>query len=502
MADQGVVEHVLEEHLRRCGYPVDYNLEILEAVYETNHPGSWPIQVLIKNHTTEAIERWQTKYILGCDGVDSTIRRLMDIEVEYHGKEDVWAVADLSLDTDFPDTRRRSTIKSMHGNCTLMPGTENRTRITTPLTAATLKSMGSREYTKSPFPSLEGNKASATTLVRFLHPRLSAVLAPWDVKVNDVSWVSRYHNTKRLATQFSDSTHHIFLLGDACHTHSPLTNQSMNSGMMDGHNLAWKLAMVQKGHAKPVLLATYSFERRAVALQQVEFDVNVDHILTLLPNDSAIYEGFHDFEEGDGIISGCGVHYPPGLLVKEEVRVPIRSASEPLKPGKRLLPMTLTRHIDGNEANLLDELQWGGRFHLLVCLGDIAFLAPIFVGLSGYLSSQESPLTLFSHPSLLDVFLIHTHNHFHVSLPDSFTPFSRWPNKIYEDTGGKALASVGVNPKLGALALIRPDGHVAVVTNLDDARGITAFLQEFLNRQDVQSEDVATSRAPGDEMVL
>ncbi|MCJ1477987.1 hypothetical protein MMC13_006662 [Lambiella insularis] len=491
--DQGVVEGILEEDLRHRGHIVDYSLEILEYAYETNNSGLWPIKVFIKNHITEAVETWHAGYLLGCDGADSTIRRLVGIEAEYHGKEDVWLVADLSLDTNFPDARRRSTVKTAHSNCVLMPSTENRTRVITPLTPANLKSMGSQEYIQSPFPSLAGNKTSATTLVRFLHPRLSAILAPWDVRINDVSWIRRYHTTKRLATRFSDPTHHIFLLGDACHTHSPFTAHSMNAGMMDAHNLAWKLALVHRGLAKAHLLATYTLERLAHAQQLLDLDVSVDHTLQLPPADPAAHEGFP---------SGCAVRYAPGLLVKQEVRLPVRSAAAPLTPGTRLLDMRLTRHIDGNAVHLLDEMAWDGRFQLLVCLGALAFAAPVVVGLAAYLASAASPLALFSPPPLLDVFLLHTHDHYRVSLEELAPPFAQRAERVYEDVGGAGLASVGVNPRLGALVLVRPDGFVAVVTNLDDARGVMAFLDGFLNRQAGSGEGMAMARASGDEMVF
>jgi 2-polyprenyl-6-methoxyphenol hydroxylase-like FAD-dependent oxidoreductase len=46
----------------------------------------------------------------------------------------------------------------------------------------------------------------------------------------------------------------VFLAGDAAHIHSPAGGQGMNTGMQDAFNLAWKLAMVLHGAAKPSLL--------------------------------------------------------------------------------------------------------------------------------------------------------------------------------------------------------------------------------------------------------
>ncbi len=53
--------------------------------------------------------------------------------------------------------------------------------------------------------------------------------------------------------------------GDAVHIHSPAGGQGMNTGIMDAHNLAWKLALVADGHASDGLLDTYEQERRPAA---------------------------------------------------------------------------------------------------------------------------------------------------------------------------------------------------------------------------------------------
>ncbi|SDM52337.1 2-polyprenyl-6-methoxyphenol hydroxylase [Allokutzneria albata] len=56
-----------------------------------------------------------------------------------------------------------------------------------------------------------------------------------------------------------------FLAGDAAHVQSSAGGLGMNTGIQDGHNLAWKLAAVLKGESKPSLLDTYEPERRAAA---------------------------------------------------------------------------------------------------------------------------------------------------------------------------------------------------------------------------------------------
>jgi phenol 2-monooxygenase len=64
---------------------------------------------------------------------------------------------------------------------------------------------------------------------------------------------------QRVCDTFSKHQEHVFIAGDACHTHSPKAGQGMNVSMMDTWNLGWKLAMVLRGQAKPEILKTCEY---------------------------------------------------------------------------------------------------------------------------------------------------------------------------------------------------------------------------------------------------
>lgn len=77
-----------------------------------------------------------------------------------------------------------------------------------------------------------------------------------DVIVHDATWMSLYRTNIRLVDRFR--VDRVFLAGDAAHVHSPAGAQGMNTGIQDAYNLGWKLAM-------ETLLDTYEAERKPVA---------------------------------------------------------------------------------------------------------------------------------------------------------------------------------------------------------------------------------------------
>ncbi len=101
--------------------------------------------------------------------------------------------------------------------------------------------------------------------------------------VRGVNWFSTYHVHHRVADHFRKGR--AFLLGDAAHIHSPVGGQGMNTGIGDAANLAWKLAAVLLGHAKPSLLDSYEHERIAFARRLV---ATTDRVFTAVTSSGAL----------------------------------------------------------------------------------------------------------------------------------------------------------------------------------------------------------------------
>ncbi|MBB5918324.1 2-polyprenyl-6-methoxyphenol hydroxylase-like FAD-dependent oxidoreductase [Nocardia transvalensis] len=90
-----------------------------------------------------------------------------------------------------------------------------------------------------------------------------------DVSGGDCVWLDTFSNAT--STVGNWKVGNAYLIGDAAHDQPPVGGNSLNAGLHDVYNLAWKLAAVHGGSAPGELAATYEAERaEATATMQRE----------------------------------------------------------------------------------------------------------------------------------------------------------------------------------------------------------------------------------------
>jgi 2-polyprenyl-6-methoxyphenol hydroxylase-like FAD-dependent oxidoreductase len=198
------------------------------------------------------------RYVIGCDGVHSSVRQQAGIGFPGDARGQLFAVADVEFEHWSTDESDAIFYFSTDG--LLLVGT-----------------LPGRQIRIGASVSDENTNLTAEDLEQLISVRSGS--SPRSLRLTRVVASSTYRVQQRVAEQLS--TANIFLAGDAAHTHSPTGGQGMNSGIQDAGNLAWKLHAVLSGRAAPSLLDTYTSERRPVAERVIAFTSQLTNLATL-----------------------------------------------------------------------------------------------------------------------------------------------------------------------------------------------------------------------------
>ncbi len=192
-------------------------------------------------------------YLIGCDGAASGVRKQLGLRLEGKTFAERWLIVDLA---NSPADRRNTVVFcDSKRPCIALPGPELTRRF---------------EFKLHPHEREEDMLRPAT-----LEGLLGAHGAhPGSVLVRKV--VYTFH--ARVAPCWSVGR--VFLAGDAAHLTPPFAGQGMNSGLRDCSNLAWKLALVTRGHLPRALLATYQQERLAHVWQMIHLALRMGRIMS------------------------------------------------------------------------------------------------------------------------------------------------------------------------------------------------------------------------------
>jgi 2-polyprenyl-6-methoxyphenol hydroxylase-like FAD-dependent oxidoreductase len=232
-------ERLLIGHLTRAGVEVERPVELVDLEQAADRVRA---RVKRADGTQETLE---ASYLAGCDGARSKVRDVLDVGFPGGTYSHVFYVADV-------EARGPVMNDELH------------------------VAVDDAEFIAI-FPLRGRGTGRLIGLVR-IEDEEARKKFTWDdvgrtsaerlgIRVEHVNWFSTYRVHHRVAGHFQQGR--VFLLGDAGHIHSPVGGQGMNTGIGDAVNLAWKLADVVQGRARPALLDSYEPERRAFALRLV-----------------------------------------------------------------------------------------------------------------------------------------------------------------------------------------------------------------------------------------
>ena len=210
------------------------NLKILENTEAVNIESTDPVRVDIKKNRKDSTI--YCKYLIGCDGANSFVRKYINSKLIDFGFDQDWIVIDAH-------TTKQIDISKDEAKQICDP---NRLQTYVP---------GRRNHKRFEFKLLKGE-----TKKDFTKKKVWELLSPWINRNNskiERAVVYKFHAC--IAEKWRDKN--IFIAGDAAHQMPPFLGAGMGTGIRDVFNLAWKVYLVIKGKADENLLETYQLER-------------------------------------------------------------------------------------------------------------------------------------------------------------------------------------------------------------------------------------------------
>lgn len=269
-----------------------------------------------------------TRWVIGCDGARSTLRKAAGIQLDDLAFDEPWLVVDAEVEgpISFPELGRVPPDANLQ-NLSVMMCDPTRPATVVP---------GRGNHRRWEFMLLPGEadqEMAAPDVV-------AGLVAPW---VRDVphkiirAATYRFHGL--VAAHWRQGR--VFLAGDSAHQTPPFFGQGMCHGMRDAANLAWKMALVASGKADARLLDTYQDERDAQVRHVISAAIDAGRYICELDMDKA--------HERDNRIRA-----QQGIRSASELIAPIASAIVSPRAGERFINPELL------SGQLFDDATGGG----------------------------------------------------------------------------------------------------------------------------------------------
>ena len=205
-----------------------------------------------------SIDELAARFVVGCDGARSLVRRAIGSRQVDLGMHQPWLVVDLLCDPDSP----RAQALPLHS-----------LQFCDPARPMTLVNVNGRRR-RWEIMLMPGDDPERLTEPAIFWPMIARWLGPEDARIERAA-VYTFHSV----VQEGWRKGRLLLAGDACHQTPPFLGQGMCAGMRDASNLAWKLAAVIREGASDALLDTYESERRPHVTEFIELAVRLGAVI-------------------------------------------------------------------------------------------------------------------------------------------------------------------------------------------------------------------------------
>jgi 2-polyprenyl-6-methoxyphenol hydroxylase-like FAD-dependent oxidoreductase len=238
-------------------------------------------------------EGFTGKFLVGCDGARSVVRKLSGIE--FAGTE--------------PEFTGYSTQVELADPEKLKPGRQ--------VTPAGMYMQSLPGYLiMQDFDGGAAHSAQPPLTLEYVQAMLRRISGT-DVTIKALHLATTWTDRARQATSYRQGR--VLLAGDAAHIHAPLGGQGLNLGLGDAMNLGWKLAATVHGTAPAGLLDTYTTERHPVGVRVLDWSRAQVAIMRPEPAARALYAIIGDLMDTPdgaayvaGRVWGLGTRYSLG----------------------------------------------------------------------------------------------------------------------------------------------------------------------------------------------
>jgi len=475
-----------------------YNRRLLELVVDqslTQDLHAHPITATFARNDASQPSRVETikaRYVVGCDGARSAVRKNLGIELQGDSANKAWGVMDVLPVTNFPDIRVKSFIQSKDNGAVMLVPREGGYLV--------------RLYVELDLLGKDQRASQLELSAEDLIAKARRIMNPYRLEVKEVAWWSIYEVGQRVAERFDDTPAgnpdglipRAFVAGDACHTHSPKGGWGLNTSLPDTFNLGWKLAAVLQGKSHPKLLQTYAAERRKVAFMLIDADREMSALVatraskdaTAAKTSTADIERF--IARQNGFIAGTSIGYDPSWLCTGHEHQALASG---FPIGQRFHSAKAVRVADGCPVQLGHLNKADGRWRIFI-FGDAQ--SPLdatskSARLVEFLANADtSPVKRYTPTgadvdSVIDVYAVFQQQDLTIEgMPDFLWPAKgkyglRDYEKVFQTNAAHDIFEQrGIDRSNGCMVVVRPDQHIANILPLDAHAELSQFFVEFM----------------------